>query len=684
MLLASASMAIVSVSAPRAAAPRFYADDPVTVDADMQFDASGARPLDLSEYYDFLENTFASRGDRTPIRALNVNTLEEVPDSSWFTNRIGRRPMSAQEIVRGPDRVERLEIEKWLIVRGKSPGGLQPGFLAVDPANPSQLYQLEVDPPANPEMATGAEVIGTAFYHALGYNVVDVYLVDVDPKRITISDKATIRDASGRRRFVQADLDAILEQGARLRDGRYRMSAGRFVEGEGLGNFKYYGTRPDDPNDIHPHEHRRELRANRVFAAWLNHDDSRAVNTLDMLVTAAGRTFIRHYMFDFGSILGSATRFADSPRSGHEYLLERGSSLAALLSLGLHVPPWLRRTCPDDLPPAVGCIDAETFEPARWKPEYPNAAFDNMRPDDAFWGARLVAAFSDEAIRAVVEKARFSDRRATDYLTDVLIERRDRIARAWLTAVNPVVNPRLSSEGTLTFRNAAVEARVATHPAKYAVAWSRFDNAAGTHESIAGEREVTATRAEAPGELLSGSEYIAATIRASHPEHPAWAQPVVAYFRRSPTGWTTVGLDRPFDELRSAGVLYLGGFTPRAARVVAGQPGPGLHPGFGPVRRAKFVVAAGLVLLARDCCRGHCSSARHGRHAPAWGAAEPSCHHDAWRAGSRRAGQCRPAPVSSAGRQCDGAVVAVWDGPRALCAGGLHRSPSVELARDGR
>ena len=33
--------------------------------------------------------------------ARNVNALDEVPDSSWFTNRLGRRPMTAEEIARG-------------------------------------------------------------------------------------------------------------------------------------------------------------------------------------------------------------------------------------------------------------------------------------------------------------------------------------------------------------------------------------------------------------------------------------------------------------------------------------------------------------------------------------------------------------------------------------------------------
>ena len=64
-------------------------------------------------------------------------------------------------------------------------------------------------------------------------------------------------------------------------------------------------TRPDDPNDLVPHEDRRELRAYGVFAAWLNHVDAKAINSLDMLVTENGRSFVRHYLVDFGSALGS-------------------------------------------------------------------------------------------------------------------------------------------------------------------------------------------------------------------------------------------------------------------------------------------------------------------------------------------------------------------------------------------
>ncbi len=68
-------------------------------------------------------------------------------------------------------------------------------------------------------------------------------------------------------------MNAILEKVARNADGTYRIVAGRLIPGKILGGFLYAGTRPDDPNDLVPHEHRRELRALRVFGAWTNLTD---------------------------------------------------------------------------------------------------------------------------------------------------------------------------------------------------------------------------------------------------------------------------------------------------------------------------------------------------------------------------------------------------------------------------
>ena len=35
-------------------------------------------------------------------------------------------------------------------------------------------------------------MIGTTIYHAIGYNVVDNYIVNVDPKKVSVAEKATI------------------------------------------------------------------------------------------------------------------------------------------------------------------------------------------------------------------------------------------------------------------------------------------------------------------------------------------------------------------------------------------------------------------------------------------------------------------------------------------------------------
>ena len=94
------------IGASWSAAPRFYPDDPLWSDDDRAFDASKVVAIEDTNGYDFVVNTFARPGERRDVRALNVNTVDEVPDSSWFTNRIGRREMTVADVVKGPDRLD--------------------------------------------------------------------------------------------------------------------------------------------------------------------------------------------------------------------------------------------------------------------------------------------------------------------------------------------------------------------------------------------------------------------------------------------------------------------------------------------------------------------------------------------------------------------------------------------------
>jgi hypothetical protein len=408
-----------------------------------------------------------------------------------------------------------------------------------------QLYQIEVDPPSNPELASAVEIIGTAFYHAIGYHTVDVYLAELDRSALVFAERATIRDPlNGRRRTMKKyDLDAVFERAARLPNGRYRVLVSRFAAGKPLGNFRYHGTRPDDPNDIVQHEHRRELRGARVFGAWLNHDDSRGINSLDMLETTDGRAWIKHYMFDFGSILGSGTVYSQRHRPGNEYIFEQRPGWLTLATLGAYVRPWMLIDYPD-VPRSIGRLESTSFDPLEWKPEYPNVAFDNMRADDAFWAARIVSRFTDGMIGAVVQKAQYSDPRATRYMTDTLIARRNKVVAAWLNQVCPVVDPALAQDGTFSFANAAVEARAATAASAYQLQWFRFDNTAAVRTPAGDRQTIQATSGRAPAGLLDSGEYIGVEVTATHPDHRGWSRPSVFFFRRAAAGWTLVGVER--------------------------------------------------------------------------------------------------------------------------------------------
>ena len=72
---------------PSAAAPKFFEDDPVAVDRPTQ-DAGQIKPTEVKLFVDLSYNIARGFSATAPRRAANVNTIDEVPDSSWFTNRM--------------------------------------------------------------------------------------------------------------------------------------------------------------------------------------------------------------------------------------------------------------------------------------------------------------------------------------------------------------------------------------------------------------------------------------------------------------------------------------------------------------------------------------------------------------------------------------------------------------------
>jgi hypothetical protein len=538
LLLLITSLSAAAVVRPAATSPRFFSDDPIARDPETQ-DASRVQPWDLNDQYDFVENTFFKPHDKVAVRAVNTNTIDEVPDSSWFTNRLGPNRLSTEEIIRGPLQPNGGPADgPWTIVAGKSEG-ITPGLTIRDSAG--TLYFLKFDPPRHPEMASGAEAISTRFFHALGYHVPENYIAVLRPEKLQIDPKARLRGPDGNMHpFKPDDIEALLERAAKRPDGGYRVIASKGLSGKPLGPFRYWGTRPDDPNDIFPHEHRRELRGLRVSSAWLNHDDSRAINTGDFLQERDGRAIVWHYLIDFGSTLGSGSTQAQKPRAGNEYIWEARPTFVTMLTLGFYVRPWLKVKYPEM--PSVGRIEADFFQPERWKPEYPNPAFDNLRADDAFWAARRLLEFSDESVRAVVAAAEYSGPAAAEYVTEVLILRRKKVADLWLNGVLPIVDLALSADGTLSFRNLAIDSGLTTGPANYRIRWFRFDNATGESRPVSDERHTSDLTAKGPADALK-NDYVLVEIRGDHPTYSGWSTPLRAYFRRA-DGWKLVGLER--------------------------------------------------------------------------------------------------------------------------------------------
>jgi hypothetical protein len=340
----------------------------------------------------------------------------------------------------------------------------------------------------------------------------------------------------------QADLDILLAGAARQADGSYRAIASRLPDGVVLGPFKFSGVRRDDPNDIHPHQHRRELRGLRLVFAWLNHDDVASVETQDVLEADGDRRVVRHYLIDFGSTLGSGTARPGSARAGNEYAWVARSKLLTAMTFGFWVRPWDRVRYPDV--PAIGHYEAASFDAQKWMPRYRNAAFDQMRPDDAFWAARRIMGISDTAIQAAVRAAQYSDPRAEAYLAQTIITRRYAIGRAWLNALLPLADCQLTAAGRLGCRNVAVDADLAVPADEYRIRWHRFDNAADLAEPF-GEEAATSTPAfAAPPGLLDANEFVMAEIRGRHRVHAGWAVPMRVYFRRTAEGWRTIGVER--------------------------------------------------------------------------------------------------------------------------------------------
>jgi len=540
--LAIAALATTATLAGQQHQRRFYPDDPLSVDHDTHDVPATPAVIELSDLYDRFRHILALPGSAQWGEARNVNTLDEVPDSAWYQNRHATMRMSISDLVKGPDTTGGPDLSApWRVVRGKSQG-LTPGFDIVD--RRGDRYVIKLDPFHLPEMSSSSEVISTKIFHALGYYTPENYIVLIDPETLIVAPGTMLRDELGvSRPLTSARLARLLRDAPRRADGRVRVTASRFISGKPLGPFRYFGTRSDDTNDVILHEDRRELRGLRVFSAWLNHDDTRAQNTLDSWVQEGNAHYVRHYLIDFGSTLGSGSIEAQLPWLGFDYWLDLGLVLRNALGFGFHAPSYYQVRFPDY--PSVGRFEADSYEPHAWKNDYPNPAFVRMTGRDAFWAAKILMTLSREELAAIVKTGQYSDPAAEAYVLRTLLKRQQKTGAYYLGQMNPVDEFRvIASE--LQFVNLAEHYGLASPGTRYQIEWFAYDDTTGATESLAPGVTVDVARARVPEPTpdLGEGRYLKAIVRSMHPEHPAWSAPVAAYLRPIAAGYQVVGIER--------------------------------------------------------------------------------------------------------------------------------------------
>ena len=433
-------------------------------------------------------------------RALGVNALDEVPDSTWFTNRIGVRDVSVEEIKNPPGAIGSPEEHKpWTIVSSKV-GGMTLGFIMKDARG--EKFLLKFDPNGFPEAETSSHIIAGRLLWAFGYNVTDDYVVYVKKEDLKLAPDAVVKDLSGHKKpLTKAIFERSLETVDKAPDGTMRVMTSHYLDGKPLGGHAAEGTRADDPNDMIPHERRRDLRGTYAVFSWLDHNDLHEGQMVDLFVKDAAdpkRQYVKHYFIDFGIALGFAATKNKEPRFGHEWLLDPKRMLKNLVTFGTIEPSYEKRRRP--LLRGVSHYEVDSYEPGNWKahtPAYrPVYAADRF---DKFWASKIIMHFTRDHVRAAVESARLTDPRSVEWLTDAIIARQRKTAKYWFERVNPLdqfatgdkADPRRLCFKDLSIAHAFATAKETTYTLTY---YGRDNKRLGASSVQAGDSGVTCGR----------------------------------------------------------------------------------------------------------------------------------------------------------------------------------------------
>ena len=453
-------------------------------------------------------------------RSLGVNSVDEVPDSTWFTNRVGEQALTNEQIAVGPGQSTPEGHFPWTIHSSKE-GGISLGFIAED--SRGVKFLLKFEQPNILEMENAADAVVARLLWAAGYNLPADHVVYFKPGDIKVAKDAYTKSPTDEKQPIdEAFVAAQLKRIPVGPDGRMRALASLFIEGKVLGGSHRLGVREDDPNDRIPHELRRDQRGQAALFAWLSHTDAKEDNTLDTWVEDPADKavhYVMHYLIDLGNSLGTQAFVNRRPSLGYSWGVDPGDILLSLASLGLYRRVWECREDPNV--PGIGLYSNDLYDPGSWKAatfsQLPLIYADRF---DQFWGSKILIRFTRDQLAAAVSSGRYSDPRASAYLLDTLIARQRTTARYWFERVNPIDEAAMEQD-KLCFTDLALRHRLSAVPTTFTI--SAFD---ASERSLGPSRVVTpdATgRACLPAlQLATGKDhYTILRIASSRPGLPA-------------------------------------------------------------------------------------------------------------------------------------------------------------------
>lgn len=441
------TMALALLAAAGCAAPaRFALRPPVLRDSDDRPLARAPANDEESDYANTLDVTLFQPIARAFLferagEAHNVSSLDEVPDSTWFTNRVTKPADMERGACADAGPVPPFKI------KSSKTGGTTPGFVVKDSRGEKYMVKLDAMVPQQPEISTAADAVVSRLYWAVGFNVPCNDVAYIDASDLRVDEKSTENLPTGEKLpLTAARVTEILKRGTRSADGKLRVGASRFISGEPVGTWRTEGTRADDPNDVIRHEDRRELRGERFLAAWVNHWDSRGPNTFDAFVKAReGGGYVLHYFLDFSDSLGAMPKRTgfDEPRAGFTTVSNVPQIATDTVGLGFVRRPWDEVKI-DPRYPNLGYLDVAHFDPMGFSPQTPLVRWARAQPADMGWMARRLARVTPAHVRVAVRAGRLSDPVEEARLVEVLLGRREKILRAAFTRTSPIADLAIS------------------------------------------------------------------------------------------------------------------------------------------------------------------------------------------------------------------------------------------------